>query len=125
MGPKPDDRIGCAPNDYSKEVKNLTVSCVYMLGIKTQSDLSVTPLLWNTHTHTHRLHYKEYLVDKINKNKLDPVTMYETDKILLILTREELEFPPRDANEEEEEGEDETEEERRERLIKVRKATSV
>ena len=62
-------------------------------------------------------------MDKINKNRLDPVTMYATDKILLILTREELEFPPRNANDEddvdeEEEGE-ETDEERRDRLIKV------
>lgn len=59
-------------------------------------------------------------MDKINKNRLDPVTMYATDKILLILTREELEFPPRHANEEdEEEEEEETDEERRDRLIKV------
>ena len=61
-------------------------------------------------------------MDKINKNRLDPVTMYATDKILLILTREELEFPPRNANdddEEEEEDGEETDEERRDRLIKV------
>ena len=67
-----------------------------------------------------RLHYKEYLVDKINKNRLDPVTIYETEKIRLILTREELELPPRHGNEEEEEvEEEETEQQLRERLIEV------
>ena len=68
----------------------------------------------------YRTHYKEYLVDKINKNKLDPVTMYKTDKILLILTREELEFPEKEDDDEE--GE-ETEEEKRKRMIEVRGAS--
>ena len=50
---------------------------------------------------------------KINQGGLDPVSMYETDKVKLILTREELEVPEKEEEEEEEE------EEYRERLIKV------
>jgi len=60
-------------------------------------------------------HYKEYLVDKINKAKLDPITIYETAKIKLILTREEMEVPEK----EEEDGVEEEEDDYRERLIKV------
>jgi hypothetical protein len=59
----------------------------------------------------HRTHYKEYLVDKINKNKLDPVTIYATEKIHFILIREELDFPPHEGEEQEETY--------RERMIKV------
>ena len=68
----------------------------------------------------HRIHYKEYLVDKINKNKLDPITIYETHKVKLILYREEMAVPERNENDLEEEMEEETDEEYRERLIKVR-----
>ena len=39
------------------------------------------------------VHYKEYLVDKINKNRLDPITLYDLDKMGLILTREGMEIP--------------------------------
>jgi len=59
-------------------------------------------------------HYKEYLVDKINKAKLDPITIYETAKIKLILTREEMDVPEK----EEEDGVEEDEDAYRERLIK-------
>lgn len=62
-----------------------------------------------------RTHYKEYLVDKINKAKLDPITIYETVKIALILTREEMDVPGK----EEEDGVEEDEADYRERLIKV------
>ena len=55
-------------------------------------------------------HYKEYLVLLINKAELDPLPMYDTDKIVVILKREEKEVPER---------EDETDEEYRARLIKV------
>ncbi len=41
----------------------------------------------------YRTHYKEYLVDLINKNKLDPISMYSTIKIELMLTREEMALP--------------------------------
>ena len=62
-----------------------------------------------------RTHYKEYLVDKINKAKLDPITIYETLKIKLILSREEMDVPEK----EEEDGVEEDEADYRERLIKV------
>ena len=72
---------------------------------------------------SYRTHYKEYLVDKINKKKLDPVTIYETPKVELILTREEMAVPERNnENDLEEEVVEETDEEYRERLIKVRKS---
>ena len=48
-----------------------------------------------------RVHYKEYLVNKINQAKLDPVTMYETDKVKVILLREEKEVPDKDDDENE------------------------
>lgn len=62
-----------------------------------------------------RTHYKEYLVDKINKEKLDPITIYETEKIQLILRREEMDVPDK----EEEDGVEEDADAYRERLIKV------
>ena len=53
-------------------------------------------------------------MDKINKAKLDPITIYETRKIQVMLTRDGLEVPEKeDAAEEEEEAT------YRERLIKV------
>ena len=61
-----------------------------------------------------RTHYKEYLVDKINKAKLDPITIYETAKITLMLTRDGLEVPDKDVD-----GEEEEDGTYRERLIKV------
>ena len=54
-------------------------------------------------------------MDKINKAKLDPVTIYETDKIKLILTRDGLEVPEK----EDADGEEEDDGAYRERLIKV------
>lgn len=57
------------------------------------------------------MHYKEYLVNKINKEGLDPVEMYEVHQVKLILRREELEVP--------EEEEDEVEEQYKGRLIEV------
>ena len=59
------------------------------------------------------LHYKEYLVRKINQRGLDPISMYETNVVKVVLMREELEVPEREEEEEEEED-------YRERLIKVR-----
>ena len=62
-----------------------------------------------------RTHYKEYLVvDKINKAKLDPITIYETVKIKLMLTRDGLQVPDKDVD-----GEEEDYDTYRERLIKV------
>ena len=61
-----------------------------------------------------RTHYKEYLVDKINKAKLDPITIYETIKIKLMLSRDGLEVPDKDVD-----GEEEDEDTYRERLVKV------
>ena len=65
-----------------------------------------------------RVHYKEYLVDKINKKKLDPITMYTTDKIKLMLTREEMKVPEQNEDKNADDD-DETDEEFRTRLIKV------
>ena len=48
----------------------------------------------------------------INKHGLDPVTMYETLKIKLMLTREEIAVP--------EQEDDEDDQQYRERLIQVR-----
>ena len=62
-----------------------------------------------------RTHYKEYLVDKINKAKLDPITIYETVKIKLMLSRDGLEVPDK----EDADGEEEDDDTYRERLIKV------
>lgn len=47
------------------------------------------------------MHYKEYLVNKINQAKLDPVTMYETEKVKVILLREEKEVPEKDDEDDE------------------------
>ena len=63
-------------------------------------------------TYTHRTHYKEYLVSLINKNKVDPIELYNENKIKRILEREEMEVPQR--------NDDEEEEEYTERLIQVR-----
>lgn len=52
------------------------------------------------------------MVNKINKEKLDPVTMYETNIIRVMLSREELAVP-------EKEDDDEADEDYRERLIDV------
>ena len=57
----------------------------------------------------YREHYKEYLVDRINKAKLDPLPLY--DNIGVILTREEMKVPEREG--------EETDEDYRERLIQV------
>lgn len=57
------------------------------------------------------IHYKEYLVNKINKAKLDPVTIYTNEKVGLMLTREELDIPEREDVEEDDQY--------RERLIQV------
>ena len=50
-------------------------------------------------------------MDLINKNKLDPVTMYPTYKITVMLTREEMAVPDRDDDDEDEDY--------REKLIQV------
>jgi hypothetical protein len=52
-------------------------------------------------------HYKEYLVDRINNAKLDPLPMY--DNIELLLTREEKQVPEKEV--------DESDEDYRQRLI--------
>ncbi len=55
-------------------------------------------------------------MDKINKNKLDPITMYPILKIKLMLEREEMAVPKiNDEND----LEDETEEQYNARLINV------
>ena len=48
-----------------------------------------------------RVHYKEYLVSKINKNNLDPIELYSTPKIQQILRRQELEIPEKDEENQE------------------------
>lgn len=59
-----------------------------------------------------RKHYKEYLVDRINKSKLDPLPLYERDgNIEIILKREEKAVPEKE--------EDETDDQYKERLIEV------
>ena len=45
-----------------------------------------------------RKHYKEYLVDKINKAKLDPISLYENIGVILI--REEKPVPEKEEDEE-------------------------
>ncbi len=40
-------------------------------------------------------------MDLINKNKLDPITMYTTIKIELMLTREEMAVPDKEDDDEE------------------------
>ena len=57
-----------------------------------------------------RKHYKEYLVDRMNMAALDPLPMYTTAQIALILTREEKEVPDK---------EDDDDEAYREKLIEV------
>ena len=57
------------------------------------------------------LHYKEYLVNIINKNGLDPVTIYELGQIKAMLTREEMAVP--------EQEDDEEDQQYRDRLIQV------
>lgn len=47
------------------------------------------------------MHYKEYLVNKINKAKLDPVELYNTQQVKLILKREEVEQIPDQEDDEE------------------------
>ena len=49
-------------------------------------------------------------MDRINKAKLDPLPMYDTDKVIVILKREEKAVPDR---------EDETDEEYRKKIIDV------
>ena len=53
-----------------------------------------------------RTHYKEYLVDKINRAKLDPITMYETVKTKMMLSREEWEVPDKEDMDGEEDDDD-------------------
>ena len=49
-----------------------------------------------------RLSYSEYLVNIINKNGLDPVTIYELGQIKAMLLREEMEVPDQEDDEDEE-----------------------
>ena len=58
----------------------------------------------------YRLHYKEYLISKINKNKLDPIVLYTTNQIQQMLVREDIKPP---------DIEDEEQYKYRERLIEV------
>ena len=70
------------------------------------------------HTHcTYRSHWTYFLVDLINKYKLDPVTMYTTPKISAMLIREEVDLPPR--------GKDEEIEVYREKLTQVRQCAEM
>ena len=57
------------------------------------------------------VHYKEYLVNIINTHCLDPVTVYDTKMIKLVLIREEIAAP--------EQEDDEDDQQYRERLIQV------
>ena len=57
------------------------------------------------------VHYKEYLVNIINQHGLDPVTMYATWKIEVMLTGEEIAVP--------EQEDDEDDQQYREILIQV------
>ncbi len=50
-------------------------------------------------------------MDLINKNKLDPITMYETIKIEVMLTREEMAVPDKD--------DDDDDDVQRDKLIQV------
>ena len=50
-------------------------------------------------------------MDRINKSKVDPLSMYTTPQIILILKREEKEAPEKEPDEEEQQY--------RERLIEV------
>jgi hypothetical protein len=59
------------------------------------------------------VHYKEYLVNIINEHGLDPVTIYDINKVKLMLTRDEKEVP--------EQEEDEDDQQYREKLIQVEK----
>ena len=60
----------------------------------------------------YRKHYKEYLVDRINKAQLDPLPLYEKDgNIEIILKREEKPVPEKE--------EDETDDHYKQRLIEV------
>ena len=59
-----------------------------------------------------------YLVDKINRARLDPITIYETEKIKLMLTRNGKEVPKK-------ENVEEKDDKYRERLIKVGVTASI
>lgn len=59
------------------------------------------------------MHYKEYLVNKINKAKLDPVELYNPQQVKLILKREEVEQIP---DQDDDEGDDDY----KARLIEVK-----
>ena len=65
----------------------------------------------NVHSLYSSVHYKEYLVNIINKHGLDPITIYETDKVKLMLMREEIAVL--------EQEDDEDDQDYRQRLIQV------
>ena len=62
-----------------------------------------------------RTHYIAYLVDEINRARLDPITIYETEKIKLILTRDGKEVPKKENVD----GVEEEDDKYREQIIKV------
>lgn len=62
-----------------------------------------------------RAHYIAYLVDEINRARLDPITIYETEKIKLMLARDGMEVLEKDNVD----GGEEEDDNYRERLIKV------
>ena len=81
--------------------KNTSPIYAFML-ISTSLSFSIT---------FHRTHYKEYLVDKINSNKLDPLVLYDDDQIKRILEREEKAIPQKE--------EEDNDEQYRQKLIEV------
>ena len=64
----------------------------------------------------YRVHYKEYLVGKINRAHLDPISLYSVQQMQAILQREDMKLPAEDEAVEE----DEVEEDYVKRLVKVR-----
>ena len=59
-----------------------------------------------------RVHYKEYLVGKLNNSNLDPISLYAVNQLQAMLIRDDKEVPPKE--------EDEDENEYSKRLVKVR-----
>ena len=46
-----------------------------------------------------RDHYKEYLVQLINVNQLDPIDIMSTQEVIILLKREEVDFRPKAGGE--------------------------
>jgi hypothetical protein len=45
------------------------------------------------------VHYREYLVDLINRNRIDPVEVMEEKELLLLLEKSEKKVPARQRSE--------------------------